>query len=114
VIFLASEPSETANKTDKSKKKEFVFGRKVLTDEKLAQFCFRSIFNPTHHSLPFRLDFLADRSALVGQRCQGKLGWSNLSIPCQKLRVSTKIPSQTLLCMQTETKKITKKSFRPS
>ncbi len=66
---------------------------------------FRSIFNPTHHSLPFCLDFPADRSVLVGKRCGGKLGWSDLSIPCQKLHVSTIILSQKLLCMQTEIKK---------
>jgi hypothetical protein len=88
-----------ANKTDKSKRKGVYFGGKVLTDEKSARFVFKSIFNPTHHSLPFRLDFLADRSALVGKRCGGKLGCSDLSIPRQKLRVSTTIPSQKLLCM---------------
>ncbi len=66
-------------KTDKSKRKGVCFGGKVLTDKKSAQFIFRFIFNPTHHSFPFCLDFLADRSALVGKRCGGKLGWSDLS-----------------------------------
>jgi hypothetical protein len=51
------------------------------------------------------LDFLADRLALVEKCCGGKLDWSDLSIPCLKLRVSTIIPSQKLLCVQTEIKK---------
>ncbi len=50
-------------------------------------FFFRSIINPTHHSLSFCLGFLAVRTDLVGKRCGGELGWSDLSIPCQKLCV---------------------------
>jgi hypothetical protein len=72
-------------KTDKSKRKGVCFGGNVLTDKKSAQLVFRSIFNPTHYSLPFCLDFLADRTALVKKCCGWKLGWSDLSIPCQKL-----------------------------
>jgi hypothetical protein len=74
-------------KTNKSKRKEVRFGGKVMTDKKSALFCFSSIFNPTHHSLPFCLDFLTIRMGLVRKRCGGKLGLSVLSIPCQKLYV---------------------------
>jgi hypothetical protein len=46
---------------------------------------FRFIFNPTHHSLSFCLDFLAVRKDLVVKHCGGKFGLSVLSISCQKL-----------------------------
>jgi hypothetical protein len=75
------------NKTDKSKRRIVGFGGKVVTDKKSGRFFFRSIFNPTHHSLSFCLSFLAVRTDLVGKRCGGKLGWSDLSNPCQKLCV---------------------------
>jgi hypothetical protein len=45
-----------------------------MTDEKSPQFFLRSIFNPTHHSLPFRVFLLAVGMNLVGQRCGRKLG----------------------------------------
>jgi hypothetical protein len=102
------------NKTDKSKRKGVCFGGKVLTDKKSAQFLFRSIFNPTHHSLLFCLDFLADRSALVRKRCGGKLGWSDLSIPHQKLRVKYYNTLTKAGVRANRDRKITKKSFRPS
>jgi hypothetical protein len=73
--------------TDRIKRAHFSFGGKVLMDKKSAQIFLRSIFNPTHHSLPFCLDFLADRRLLVGKRCGWKLGWSDLSIPCKRLHV---------------------------
>jgi hypothetical protein len=95
------------SKTDKSKRRIVCFGGKVLTDKKPARFLFRSIFNPTHHSLPFCLDFLLVRTDYVGKCCGGKLGWSDLSILCQKPRVRyyNTGPSQNLLCMRTEIKK---------
>jgi hypothetical protein len=102
------------NKTDKSKRKGVCFGGKVLMDEKSARFLFRSIFNPTHHSLPFCLDFLADRLALAGKCCGGKLGWSDLSIPCQKLRVKYYNTLTKAGVHANRDQKITKKSFRPS
>jgi hypothetical protein len=45
-------------KTDKSKRRNVCFGKKVLTDKKSARFLFRSIFNPSHHSLRFCFYFL--------------------------------------------------------
>jgi hypothetical protein len=72
-------------KTDKSKRKGVGFGGKVLTDKKSAQFFWGSIFHPTHHSLPFCLNFLAVRMNLVKKRCGGEFGLSALSTPCQKL-----------------------------
>jgi hypothetical protein len=57
------------HKTDKSKRCLFSFGGKLLTDEKLPQFILRSIFNPTHHSPPFLVLFLAVGTDLVGKRC---------------------------------------------
>jgi hypothetical protein len=64
-----------------------LFWREGVDGQKISSIFFRSIFNPTHHSLPFLLGFLAVRTDLVGNRCGGKLGWSDLSIPCQKLHV---------------------------
>jgi hypothetical protein len=49
-------------------------------DEKPAHFFSRSIFNVAHYSLPFSLNFLADRTDSVGKRCGGKLG-SNSARP---------------------------------
>jgi hypothetical protein len=73
--------------SDKSKMKVVCFGRKVFMDKKSARF-FWSIFNPTHHSLPFCLDFLAVKMDLVDQHCGRKFDLSDLSIPCQTLRKS--------------------------
>jgi hypothetical protein len=73
---------ELTNKTDKSKRRIVGFGGKVSMDKKSGRFIFRFVFNPTHHSLSFCLGFLAVRMDLVGKRCGGKLGWSDLSIPC--------------------------------
>jgi hypothetical protein len=55
--------------------------------QEISSILFRFLFYSTHHSLPFCLDFLADRLVLVGKCCGGKLGWSDLSIPHQKLHV---------------------------
>jgi hypothetical protein len=52
----------------------FSFGGKLLTNEKSPPLFFRSIFNPTHHSLPFLVLFLAVGTDLVGKRCGGNLG----------------------------------------
>jgi hypothetical protein len=43
----------------------------------------------------FCLGFFAVRMDLVGKRCGGKLGWSDLSIPCQKLCVRYYHPHKT-------------------
>ncbi len=72
-----------------------MFWREGVDGQKISSIFFRSIFNPTHHPLPFRLDFLADRLVLVGKCCGGKLGWSDLSIPCQKLCVIYYHPHKT-------------------
>jgi hypothetical protein len=73
----------------------------VLSDKKSGRFVFRSIFNPTHHSLSFGLVFFAVRTDLVGKCCGGKLGWSDLSIPCQKLCVRYYHPHKTCcVCKQ--------------
>jgi hypothetical protein len=63
-------------KTDRPKRAHFSFGGKLLKDKKLAQNLLRLIFNPTNHSLPFCLDFLAVRMDLVGKHCEGILGLS--------------------------------------
>jgi hypothetical protein len=81
-ILMCSNTLYVSYKTDKSKKRLVGFGGKVLMDKKSAQFWFRSIFNPTHHSLPFCLVFLAVGTDLVGKCCGGKLDWSDLSILC--------------------------------
>jgi hypothetical protein len=75
------------HKTDKSKRKGVCFGRKVLTGKKSARFCLGSFLIQPIILFLFHLGFLAVRMDLVGNRCGGKLGWSDLSIPCQKLRV---------------------------
>jgi hypothetical protein len=62
------------NKTDRAKRAHFSFGRKLLTDEKSPQLFLRSMSNPTHHSLPFCVLFLAVGMDLVGKRCGRKLG----------------------------------------
>jgi hypothetical protein len=104
--FQCLDPKVVAkNETDQSKRNGVCFWWEGVDGQKISSIFFRSIFNPTHHSLPFLLDFLAGGLALAGKCCWGKLGWSDLSIPCQKLHVSTKIPSQKLLCVQTEIKK---------
>ncbi len=61
-------------KTNRPKRSHFSFGGKMLTDKKLPQLFYRSIFNPTHHSLPFHVLFLAVGTDLVGKRCGRKLG----------------------------------------
>ncbi len=62
--------------------------------KKSARFYFKSILKPSHHSLSFCLDVLAVRTDLVGKRCGGKLGWSDLSIPCQKLRTKNRVTAE--------------------
>jgi hypothetical protein len=69
-------PLLSKNKTDKSKRHLFSFGGKLLTDKKLPPLFSRSIFNPTHHSLPFLVLFLAVGMDLVGKCCGGNLGLS--------------------------------------
>jgi hypothetical protein len=76
----------------------------VLTDKKSARFFFRSIFNPTHHSLSFRVGLLAVRMDLVGKCCGGKLGWSDLSIPRQKLCVRYYHPHKTCCACEQRSK----------
>jgi hypothetical protein len=83
-------------------------------DKKSAQFCFRFIFNPTHHSLPFHLDFLPVRTDYVGKHCGGKLGWSDLSIPCQKLHVRYYNTLTKPVVRAKQRSKNHKKSFRQS
>ncbi len=61
-------------KTDKSKTSHWLFGGRVLTDEKSVQKILRSIFNPTHHFVLLCLDFLAVWMAFVRKRCGGKFG----------------------------------------
>ena len=62
----------------------------------------------------FCLGFFAVRMDLVGKRCGGKLGWSDLSIPCQKLRVWYYNTLTKPVVRADRDQKITKKSFRPS
>jgi hypothetical protein len=51
---------------------------------------------------------------LVGKRCGGKMGWSDLSIPCQKLHVRYYNTLTKPVVHANRDQKITKKSFRPS
>ncbi len=61
-------------KTNKSKRRQVGFGRKVLMDKKPARLCIRSIFHPTHCSLPFRLVFLAVRTDFGQNMLLGEVG----------------------------------------
>jgi hypothetical protein len=61
-------------KTDGAKRAHFSVGRKLLTDKKSPHFFLRSILNPTNHSLPFCVLFLAVGTDLVGKHCGRKLG----------------------------------------
>jgi hypothetical protein len=70
-------------KTDKSKRYLFSFGGKLLTDKKSPPLFLRSIFNPSHHSLPFLVLFLAVGMDLVGKRCGGILGLSVIVLDLQ-------------------------------
>jgi hypothetical protein len=109
-LRLAPFPS----KTDKSKRRIVRFGRKVLTDKKSGQL-FLGLFSiQPRHSLPFCLGFLAVRTDLVGKCWGGELGWSEMSIPCQKLRVRYYNTLTKLVVHANRDQKITKKSFRPS
>jgi hypothetical protein len=65
------------NKTDKAKTYLFSFGGKLLMGKKMPPLNFRSIFNPTHHSLPFLVFFLAVRTDFVRKCCGGN---SSLSV----------------------------------
>jgi hypothetical protein len=69
--------------------------REGVDGQKIRSIFFRSIFNPTHHYLYFCVGFIAVRIDLVGKCCGGKLGWSDLSIPCQKLCVRYYHPHKT-------------------
>ncbi len=56
-----------------------------MTDEKSPPLFSGSIFNPTHHSLPFLVLFLAVGTDLVGKRRGGNSGLSVIAKNCQKL-----------------------------
>ncbi len=68
------EHTQNSFKTDRPKGAHFSFGGKLLTDKKSPQFFYGSIFNPTHHSLPFCVLFLAVGMDLIGKRCGRELG----------------------------------------
>ena len=88
-IYLGGEDKLTKNKTDKSKRVHWLFGGRVLMDEKSGQKILRSIFNPIHHFFLLCLDFLAVWMAFVRKRCCGKFGWSVLVDSSPKLIFGT-------------------------
>jgi hypothetical protein len=66
----------------------------LLMDEKSPPLFLRSIFNPTYHSLPFLVLFLAVGMDLVGKRHGGYSGLSVIAKNCQKLRSGVLYVSQ--------------------
>ncbi len=94
LLVLSLSLALTASKTDRVKRAHFSFGGKLLTDKKSARIVLRSIFNPTHHSLPFCLDFLPVRMNWVRKCCERILGLSVCSIPCQKLCVNKRLAGE--------------------
>jgi hypothetical protein len=100
-------------KTDKAKTWHWLFGGRVLTDEKSGQNFLRSIFNPTHHFVLLCLDVLAVWMAFVRKRCGGKFGRSVLVDSSPKLIFGTwgmqkysRVPSQLTCCVGTTKVKI--------
>jgi len=92
--------SALSHKTDKSKMSHWLFGWRVLTDEKSGQKLLRSIFYTTHHFVLLCLDFLAVWMAYVRKRCGGKFGQSVLVDYSPKLIFGTLRYSYTLTTNQ--------------
>ncbi len=77
--FLRQQKKSSSSPRAASVKGTFQFWREAVDGQKNASIFLRSIFNPTHQSLPFRVLFLAIGTDLVGNAVEGSWGVNSVN-----------------------------------